>query len=104
MNLQLSDLVIILALAACTYGWWRNITIREQALLIVKQHCKKLNLQLLDQSVAGNGWKPTWQHGTLCIKRVYRFEFTSTGASRYPGTITFLGNQQSDVWLSPHHL
>ncbi|MEO9655017.1 DUF3301 domain-containing protein [Marinomonas sp.] len=103
MNLQLSDLFIVLCLACVVYFWWRNASIRERALQTAKQHCKNLNLQLLDGSVAGKQWRPTWQYGQPCIKRIYQFEFTSTGMARYSGTITYIGNYQTDIWVSPHH-
>ncbi|MBR7887805.1 DUF3301 domain-containing protein [Marinomonas sp. A79] len=102
MNLQLIDIVIFLLVASAGYAWWRNTSIREQALLRAKQHCETLNLQLLDGSVAGSGWRPIWQKGEVKIRRRYSFEFSSSGVARYSGTITYLGTRQIDIWLSPH--
>ena len=102
MNVQLSDIVILLLIATIMYSWWHNASIREQALLKVKQHCESLNLQLLEGSVAGDEWRPTWRHGQIKVKRAYRFEFSSSGIARYPGKISYLGNQQVEIWLSPH--
>lgn len=102
MNLQLSDIIILLLISAIAYAWWQNSSIREQALINAKKHCESLNLQLLEESVAGAEWKPTWNHGEIKIKRTYRFEFSSSGIARYQGKISYLGNQKIDVWLSPH--
>lgn len=102
MHIELSDIVIILLLAVFVYSWWRNTSIREQALIRVKKHCESLGLQLLDQSVAGAGWKPTWDHGQIKIKRTYKFEFSSSGIARYPGKISYVGHQQVEIWMSPH--
>lgn len=102
MNLQLSDIVIFFLVASVMYAWWRNTTIREQALLKAKKHCDSLGLQLLDGSVSGDGWKPVWHQGQLKVKRTYKFEFSSSGIARYPGKIDYLGVQQQDIWLSPH--
>jgi len=102
MHLQLSDIVIFLIITCVIYAWWRNISIREQALLRAKKHCEGLDLQLLDGSVAGVQWKPVWHQGQIKIKRTYKFEFSSSGIARYPGKILYLGNQQQDIWLSPH--
>jgi hypothetical protein len=102
MNLQLTDITIILVVAICIYSWWRNTAIREQALISAKKHCESLNLQLLDESVAGAEWRPIWIHGEIKIKRSYKFEFSSSGIARYPGKVTYLGNRQSNIWLSPH--
>ncbi|MEP3349341.1 MAG: DUF3301 domain-containing protein [Marinomonas sp.] len=102
MNIQLSDIVIFLFFGLCVYAWWRNISIREQALIKAKKHCQSLNLQLLDGSVAGIKWKPVWHQGQVKIKRSYKFEFSSSGIARYSGEIHYLGNKQQDIWLSPH--
>jgi len=102
MNLQLSDIVILLFISTCIYAWWRNTSIREQALIRAKKHCESLDLQLLDGSVAGEQWKPVWHQGQIKIKRTYKFEFSSSGIARYPGKIYYLGHQQQDIWLSPH--
>ncbi|NLQ16067.1 DUF3301 domain-containing protein [Marinomonas sp. M1K-6] len=102
MNLQLSDITIGLTVIAFVYAWWSNISMRERALFKVKKHCESLSLQLLDDSVAGAGWVPTWANGGLKIKRTYKFEFSSSGVARYPGSITLLGEQQLSLWLSPH--
>ncbi|NVK73934.1 MAG: DUF3301 domain-containing protein [Oceanospirillaceae bacterium] len=102
MNLQLSDIVILLFISAAIYSWWRNASIREQALISAKKHCESLNLQLLEDSVAGDEWKPSWNHGAIKIKRTYKFEFSSSGIARYSGKITYLGNKKTQIWLSPH--
>ncbi|AEF54240.1 DUF3301 domain-containing protein [Marinomonas posidonica] len=104
MNLQLTDIIIALLLASMLYAWWRNITIREKATLSAKHHCESYNLQLLDESIAGIKWWPCWHQGNLMIKRVYKFEFSSSGVARYSGTITYLGQKQADIWLSPHDI
>lgn len=102
MNLQLVDIVIFLTIAIAVYAWWRNASIREQALIHAKKHCESLNLQLLDGSVAGSEWRPIWHKGEIKIKRSYTFEFSSSGVARYTGKATYLGNQPTKIWLSPH--
>ncbi|BFM48879.1 DUF3301 domain-containing protein [Marinomonas sp. THO17] len=104
MNLQLSDIVIALILFSLAYAWWRNTAIREQATKSAKQHCQSLHLQLLDESVAGITWRPCLYHGAPAIKRTYKFEFSSSGIARYTGTITYIGAQQTKIWLSPHDI
>lgn len=102
MHIQLFDIVIILLLSVFVYSWWRNTSVREQALIQVKKHCESLNLQLLDQSVAGAGWKPVWSNGQIKIQRNYKFEFSSSGIARYTGKIIYVGHQQVEIWMSPH--
>ena len=102
MNLQLTDIIIALTVGVCVYAWWRNASVREQALISAKKHCDSLNLQLLDGSVAGSEWRPLWTNGEIKIRRRYKFEFSSSGSARYTGEITYLGNNQHSIWLSPH--
>lgn len=102
MNLQLTDIIIALSVGVCFYAWWRNASIREQALISAKKHCDSLDLQLLDGSVAGSEWRPIWSHGEVKIRRRYKFEFSSSGTTRYTGEITYLGHNQQSIWLSPH--
>lgn len=104
MNLQLSDIVFILLIFALFYGWWCNSNVREKAVATARDHCKKLNLQLLDESVAGDGWRPSWANHQPCIKRTYLFEFSSTGRVRYQGYVVFIGNRMLSIWLSPHDI
>lgn len=102
MNLELSDIVFLLVIFLLAYGWWRNSNIKERAIAAARAHCQKLNLQFLDESVARHSWKPAWENSQPCVKRSYLFEFTSTGRMRYQGQITYVGNQLSNIWLSPH--
>ena len=45
--------VFVLMLLATAGGWlWHNHGLREKALERVKQHCAKLDLELLDDAVA----------------------------------------------------
>ena len=48
MNLQLTDIVIILILAACIYAWWRNTSIREQALISARRDKAETAVMLVD--------------------------------------------------------
>lgn len=69
----------------------------------VKQHCAKLDLELLDDAVAlkriafvrdANGRKR--------LARVYAFEFTVTGEQRHPGTVTQFGAHSVQIELAPY--
>ena len=102
MNFTLSDIIIIGAVALLFFAWWQNTAISEQALSRAQKHCEKLQLQLLDDTVSRESWRPIWQNGTIKIKRTYRFEFTSSGKTRYLGKISFIGRNNVEIWLSPH--
>lgn len=85
--------------------WWHSDAVKNEALKLVDSYCKRLGLQLLDQSMVINSvWPATDQSGTYRLKRKYRFEFTSTGEQRYRGSIVMIGRNQHSIKLDPHVL
>ncbi|ADZ90714.1 DUF3301 domain-containing protein [Marinomonas mediterranea] len=104
MYISLSDICIALGLASILYAWWANIRAREYALSYVKKHCQSLDLQLLDDTVAGTKWRISWKNGQFGVIRQYDFEFTSNGIARYPGNVIMTPSRKMDIWLSPHQI
>ena len=96
--------ILVLMLLATAGAWlWHNHGLREKALERVKQHCAKLDLELLDGNVAlkkiafvrdANGRKR--------LARIYNFEFTVTGEQRHPGTVTQFGAHSVQIELAPY--
>jgi hypothetical protein len=83
--LTLENLFVLMLVATAGAWLWHNHGLREKALERVKQHCAKLDLELLDDAVAlkriafvrdANGRKR--------LARIYAFEFTVTGEQRHP--------------------
>lgn len=103
MNLELSDLIIIFALGTFVYLWWLGKGVKEKAIPQVKQHCKKFNVQLLDDTVAPEKTRLIWHRGQIKVKRQFSFEFTSTGEARYRGNISFINHKLETINLDPHH-
>ena len=100
--LTLENLFVLMLLATAGAWLWHNHGLREKALERVKQHCAKLDLELLDDAVAlkriafirdANGKKR--------LARVYAFEFTVTGEQRHPGTVTQFGAHSAQIELAP---
>lgn len=103
--LNLSVLFWLCCIAAIAAFWWHSDGVKTQALKLVDAHCRKLGLQLLDQTMVIKGLFPARnEFGTLCLRRRYRFEFTSTGEQRYRGTIIMIGRRQQSLELEPHLL
>ncbi|MNE98046.1 hypothetical protein D3C80_1965050 [compost metagenome] len=76
---------------------------REKALERVKQHCAKLDLELLDGNVAFKRFALARDgNGKRRFARVYNFEFTVTGEQRHPGTITQFGAHTVQIELAPY--
>ncbi|OLS59828.1 DUF3301 domain-containing protein [Pseudomonas putida] len=99
----LENILVLMVLATAGAWLWHNHGLREKALDRVKQHCAKLDLELLDGAVAlkkiafvrdANGRKR--------LARIYNFEFTVTGEQRHPGTVTQFGAHSVQIELAPY--
>lgn len=96
--------VFLLMLFATTCAWlWHAHGLREHALGLVKQHCAKSDIELLDENVALRrlALLPD-ARGRKRLARVYGFEFTVTGEQRHVGSITLFGKQLGRIELAPH--
>jgi hypothetical protein len=103
--IELTDIALVLALCAGAYWWWRAYAVKESVLQIVRRHCKAMDVQLLDDTVALRGmWLKRDAHGSLRVRRSYVFEFTSTGDERYHGDAVMLGLYLETIQLEPHRL
>ncbi|PAU86937.1 hypothetical protein CK507_12545 [Pseudomonas sp. WN033] len=96
--------VALLLLAAAIGTWlWRGLGLRDRALGLVRQHCAKTDVQLLDESIALTRLRlGRNRHGRWGWVRHYGFEFTVTGERRYNGHIELHGNQLQHIELAPH--
>ncbi len=83
--LTLGNIFVLMLFASAAAWWWHAHGLREKALARVKQHCARLELQLLDDAVALR--RLTFARdaqGRKRLARVYGFEFTVTGEQRHP--------------------
>ena len=101
--LTLGNMFVHMLLAAGAAWLWHNHGLRERALERVKQHCKNLDIELLDENVALKkiGLIPD-ANGHKRLARVYNFEFTVTGDQRHTGTITQFGAHSVKIELPPY--
>jgi hypothetical protein len=101
--LTLGNLFVLMLLASAGAWLWHNHGLREKALERVKQHCAKLDLELLDGNVALKriGFVRDAE-GRKRLARVYNFEFTVTGEQRHPGTVTQFGAHSMHIELAPY--
>ncbi|MEH6565984.1 MAG: DUF3301 domain-containing protein [Halopseudomonas sp.] len=86
-------------------GWWllRTLGLRDQALRLVRKHCERSDVQLLDDSIALTGMRVVRnRRGRPGLVRRYAFEFTVTGEHRYDGYIDLHGQQQLHLEMAPH--
>ena len=101
--LTLGNIFVLMLLATGAAWVWHNHGLREKALERVKQHCKNLDIELLDENVALKkiGLIPD-ANGHKRLARVYNFEFTVTGDQRHTGTITQFGAHSVKIELPPY--
>ncbi|MFT6463836.1 DUF3301 domain-containing protein [Halopseudomonas laoshanensis] len=96
--------VALLMLAGLIGTWiWRGLGLRDRALILVRQHCKQVDVQLLDESIVLNRIRLARNRGgRFGVVRRYGFEFTVTGERRYNGNIQLHGARLLGIELAPH--
>ena len=101
--LTLGNIFVLMLLATGAAWVWHNHGLRERALARVKQHCAKLDIELLDGAVALKriGFVKD-ANGRRRLARIYNFEFTVTGETRHNGTITQFGAHSAQIELAPY--
>ncbi|HSC83264.1 MAG TPA: DUF3301 domain-containing protein [Pseudomonas sp.] len=101
--LSLADLTLLLLFAAALAWLWRGHGIRERALLLTKQHCARLDIELLDGNVALRRLAVQRDaRGQRRLARIYGFEFTVTGEQRLAGSISMFGQQLGRIELDAY--
>lgn len=105
MNIALADLIWLLLVSGGLAYWWHARGTKERAQQLIQRHCRHLELQLLDDSVALRGfWLKRDERGRLRIWRSYNFEFSSLGDDRYQGRLIMLGDKIEAVDMEAHRI
>lgn len=100
---ELFDMFLLMLFATACAWLWRGHGIRERALLLAKQHCAKLDIELLDGAVALRRLALLRDiRGQRRLARLYDFEFTVTGEQRLRGSISMFGQRLGRIELEPH--
>lgn len=105
MRLEITDLLLLTVIIAVAAYWWRAPSVYALALRSARQHCRKLELAFLDDSVAlSRLWVKRDQNGRLRLWRAYQFEFTATGGERYRGYVRTLGYAVEAIDMPPYRV
>jgi hypothetical protein len=84
---------------------WHSGQFKGRARSLALNHCKQLDLQLLDDSMVISGlWPVRGAAGSLVFRRNYRFEFASIGDRRYQGEVVMIGMQLVHIELETYKL
>ena len=101
--IDLLDVLLLMLFAAACAWLWRGHGIRERALLLAKQHCARLDVELLDDNVALRRLQLVRDaRGQRRLARLYDFEFTVTGEQRLRGTVQMFGQRPGRIELDAH--
>lgn len=100
---SLASITLLMCACAVVAWLWHSHGVRERALRLVKRHCERHELQLLDDTVALQGfkWLPDGS-GRRRLARLYQFEFTVTGERRHQGSIRMFGAHPGGIQLDPY--
>jgi len=98
--------IILLCFMCLVYAYWVNAQkAKEIALEAARNHCLVMEVQMLDGYVALNGiWLKRDKAGKLGLRRLFLFEFSSTGNERYNGTLSMLGCRVESIYMEPYRI
>ncbi len=102
---RLGELFFLFGVVLVCLYWINAQRVKELVLAAAKDHCDKMGVQLLDDSVVLRRlWFRRDARGQVRLWRSFQFEFSSTGDERYPGTVEILGRRIQNLRLSPHRV
>jgi len=103
--IDLWDVTWLFLSLLCGFFIYDAVKIREYAYSFAKQHCQKLGLQLLDQSVAFKSLSVKRDSkGIPRLLRHFKFEFSSTGQERYNAELIMLARRVQHIELEAYRL
>lgn len=103
--LSLFNLLCLVLIGLGALYWWQSGLFKGRARHLAMEHCRQLDLQLLDQSMVITGfWPIRNSNGNLVFKRTYQFEFSSTGDRRYRGELILEGMVLKSIDLEAYKI
>lgn len=104
LSLSLLELAALLALGALGWYWFDSLRAREVGVAAARRACVREGLQLLDETVIGRGLRCVRdERGHLTLRRVFEFEYSSSGDDRYPGAVVVESGTVVLVDVSSHY-
>jgi len=103
--MQLIDVFWLCLLALFALYWWHAQGCKHRAFTAAKQHCQKMQLQMLDDSVVITRLRLVkGVSGPFQWQRTYQFDFSSTYDDRYVGTIVMQGLRVEAIELGIYRI
>lgn len=100
--LTLGNLCLLLGAVGIGLSFWHARGIRERALVLAEQECRRRNVTLLDGAVAFSRYR--WladAQGRKRLARLFAFEFTVTGEERLNASLALFGKVLAKVEFAP---
>lgn len=99
--ITLWDLLPLLLIGLGVWYWMDSLKTRETALNAARQACARGRFQFLDETVATDMTRPVRNDdGQICLRRVYRFEYSDTGDNRHRGAVIMMGRRIEAVQMA----
>jgi hypothetical protein len=100
--MNIYDIMLFTSLLFLAYMVWQHNNVSIIARNAVRQHCKKVGVQLLDQNIILKRISICKSpHSLFALRRLYTFEFSSVGDYRYKGHIIFEARRMAEIELAP---
>ena len=99
------DYIVFFLIVSLIWYWLNSISAYEVAYKEAKAACQRLELQFLDDTLDVIKLRLCrHQHGYMQICRVYEFEFTSDGNSRYKGYVSLSGKKYEHIDMDAYKI
>jgi Protein of unknown function (DUF3301) len=103
--MDVTSLLSLLLLVAVLWFWFDSLRALEIARKNGRRVCSELNVQFLDDSVAGTSLSLVRDKtGRRALRRTYCFEFSETGNTRLEGQLVLLGSRLESVTMEPYQI
>ncbi|MBI5005845.1 MAG: DUF3301 domain-containing protein [Nitrosomonadales bacterium] len=103
--MDFASVSVLAVLGLGGWFWLHSIRILEIARNAGKQACMRMDVQFLDDTVAGTKLALARDSsGRRVLRRTYRFEFSETGDSRREGEVVMLGERVERVAMEPYRI
>jgi hypothetical protein len=98
--MTLSDLFYSFLTLLALYSFWGHLNMSGIARVCARKHCETMGVQLLDQNIILKKLSLHFsRHSLIAVERLYLFEFSSIGDSRYQGTVKLIGDKVAAIEL-----